>query len=139
MKKGTDTRNKYIYAHTYVYSPVEQQAYFNVGASGSYRLYVNDKCVTAPSVPVEVQKDLTKQAIQLKQGWNKMMIQIEHTFTEDVNENGVPIAQDQNVAYLGFYGRVADQNGNKIDGLIHSVEGDTETLKIVSQGFIDRR
>ncbi len=68
-----------------------------------------------------------------------MMIQIEHTFTEDVNENGVPIAQDQNVAYLGFYGRVADQNGNKIDGLIHSVEGDTETLKIVSQGFIDRR
>ncbi|MCJ8012665.1 discoidin domain-containing protein [Paenibacillus sp. KQZ6P-2] len=135
VKKGIDTKNKYVYAHTYVYSPVEQQAYFNVGASGSYRLYVNDKCVTASSVPVEVQKDLTKQAIQLKQGWNKLMIQIKHTYTEDVNSNNVPIAADQNVAYLGFYGRVTDQNGNKINGLVQSVEGDTNALRIVSQGI----
>ncbi len=92
-----------MYAHTYVYSPVAQQAQFNVGASGSYRVYVNDRCMTAPSTPVEVQKDLTKQAVQLHQGWNKLMIQIKHTFTEDVNANGVPVGQDQNVAYLGFY------------------------------------
>ncbi len=135
VKKGVDTRNKYVYAHTYIYSPADQQAYFNVGASGSYRLYVNDRCVSAPTTPVEVQKDLTKQAIQLKQGWNKLMLQIKHTYTEDVNANNVPIAKDQNVAYLGFYGRVADQNGNMIDGIINSVEGDSDALSIVSQGL----
>ncbi|MFF8917647.1 putative Ig domain-containing protein [Streptomyces sp. NPDC015032] len=133
VKKGVDTRNKYVYAHTYVYSPVEQQAYFNAGASGSYRLYANDSCLTNPSTPVEVQKDLTKQAVQLHAGWNKLMIQIKHTYTEDVNSNGVPIAKDQNVAYLGFYGRVTDQNGNKIDGLVNSVTGSSRSLQIVSQ------
>ncbi|MFD0616154.1 discoidin domain-containing protein [Paenibacillus sp. GCM10027629] len=135
VKKGVDTRNKYVYAHTYVYSSVEQQAYFNVGASGSYRLYVNDRCVSSPTTPVEVQKDLTKQAIQLKKGWNKLMIQIKHTYTEDVNANNVPIGADQNVAYLGFYGRVTDQNGNRINGIMNSVEGDAGSLKIVSQGL----
>ncbi|MFI6741844.1 discoidin domain-containing protein [Nonomuraea sp. NPDC050451] len=135
VKQGVDTRNKYVYAHTYVYSPAEQQASFNVGASGSYRLFVNDRCVTGPSTPAEVQKDLTKRAVQLHQGWNKLMIQIRHTYTEDVNANGVPVAQDKNVAYLGFYGRVADQVGNRIAGLINSVAGPSETLNIVSQGL----
>ncbi len=135
VKQGVDTRNKYVYAHTYVYSPAEQQAYVNVGASGSYRLFVNDRCVTDPSTPAEVQKDLTKSPVQLHPGWNKLMIQIKHTYTEDVNANGVPVAQDKNVAYLGFYGRVADQAGNRVAGLVNSVEGPSENLRIVSQGL----
>ncbi|MFG1819384.1 discoidin domain-containing protein [Kribbella sp. NPDC049174] len=135
VKKGVDTRNKYVYASTYVYSPEDRAAYFDVGASGSYRIYVNDRCMTPPSTPVEVQKDLTKLAVHLRQGWNKLMIQIKHTYTEDVNSNGVPIAKDQNVAYLGFYGRVADQSGNAVNGLANSVAGPSESLKIVSQGL----
>ncbi|TYC20352.1 alpha-L-fucosidase, partial [Micromonospora sp. MP36] len=135
VKKGVDTKNKYVYAHTYVYSPIEQQGYFDVGASGSYRIYVNDRCVTPPSTPAEVQKDLTKQAVQLHQGWNELLIQIKHTYTEDVNSNGVPVALDQHVAYLGFYGRIADQNGNTISGLANSVTGPSESLEIVSQGL----
>ncbi|MFE1932649.1 discoidin domain-containing protein [Streptomyces sp. NPDC059474] len=135
VKKGVDTRNKYVYAHSYVYSPVERKASFNVGASGSYQLFVNDRPVTSPSTPVEVQKDLTKQVVQLQAGWNKLMIQIKHTYTEDVNSNGVPIAKDKNVAYLGFYGRVADEAGNRIDDLVNSVTGPSEDLKIVSQGL----
>ncbi|MEV6269411.1 discoidin domain-containing protein [Kribbella sp. NPDC051936] len=135
VKKGVDTRNKYVYASTYVYSPEAKDAYFDVGASGSYRIYVNDRCLTPPSTPVEVQKDLTKQAVQLRQGWNKLMIQIKHTYTEDVNANGVPIAKDQNVAYLGFYGRVADQNGNTVSGLTSSVAGPVPSLRIVSGGL----
>ncbi|MGW7680577.1 discoidin domain-containing protein [Kribbella sp. NPDC054772] len=132
VKKGVDTRNKYVYASTYVYSPAAEDAYFDVGASGSYRVYVNDRCMTPPSTPVEVQKDLTKQAVHLQQGWNKLLLQIKHTYTEDVNANGVPIAKDQNVAYLGFYGRVADQNGNAVGGLTSSVAGPASTLQIVS-------
>ncbi|GAA3111810.1 hypothetical protein JOF29_002698 [Kribbella aluminosa] len=41
--------------------------------------------MTPPTTPVEVQKDLTKQAVHLEQGRNKLMIQIKHTYTEDVN------------------------------------------------------
>ncbi|MFF2272716.1 discoidin domain-containing protein [Agromyces sp. NPDC058136] len=130
VKQGEDTRNKFVYAHTYVYSPEAQKGFVNVGASGSYRLYVNDDCVTGRSTPVEVQKDLTKQQVDLKKGWNKVLLQIEHTYTEDLNGNGVPIAKDQNVAYLGFYGRVADANGNRIEGLVSSVNGPSENLKI---------
>ncbi|WP_269939935.1 discoidin domain-containing protein [Arthrobacter sp. HY1533] len=135
VKKGEDTRNKFVYAHTYVYSPDARKAFVNVGASGSYRLYVNDNCVTAPSKPVEVQKDLTRQEVDLKAGWNKVLLQIEHTYTEDVNGNGVPIAKDQDVAYLGFYGRVSDKDGNRIDDIVTSVTGPAEKLQIDTQAL----
>ncbi|UNK70473.1 discoidin domain-containing protein [Microbacterium sp. H1-D42] len=135
VKKGEDTRDKFVYAHTYVYSPEAKQAYVNVGASGSYRLYVNDACITAPSNPVEVQKDLTRQEVTLKAGWNKVLLQIEHTFTEDVNGNGVPIAKDQDVAYLGFYGRISDKDGNRLDGIVSSVSGPADKLKIETQAL----
>lgn len=139
IKQGINTQNKYVNVHTYVYSPVEQNAQFRVGASGSYRLYVNDIPVTSPSIPVEVQKDLTKKDIHLKQGWNKLLIQLKHTFTEDTNANGVPIAKDLNVSYLGFYGRVTDSNGNEIKGLEYSVIGNAAKvdapLTIETQGL----
>ncbi|KRC61847.1 hypothetical protein ASE14_13710 [Agromyces sp. Root81] len=133
VKKGEDTRNKFVYAHTYVYSPEARTAFVNVGASGSYRLYVNDHCMTSPSTPVEVQKDLTKQEVELQAGWNKVLLQIEHTYTEDVNADGVPIAKDQNVAYLGFYGRISDESGNRIDGIVSSVSGPSKELQIDTQ------
>ncbi|MCD5344908.1 discoidin domain-containing protein [Agromyces sp. S2-1-8] len=135
VKQGEDTRNKFLYAHTYVYSPEARKAFVNVGASGSYRLYVNDDCITAPSTPVEVQKDLTRREVGLKKGWNKVLLQIQHTYTEDVNANGVPVGKDQNVAFLGFYGRVGDQDGNRIDGIVSSVNGPSEELKIDTTGL----
>ncbi|SIO07800.1 discoidin domain-containing protein [Agromyces cerinus] len=138
VKKGEDTRNKFVYAHTYVYSPEARKAFVNVGASGSYRLYVNDHCLTSPSTPVEVQKDLTKQEVDLQAGWNKVLLQIEHTYTEDVNGNGVPIAKDQNVAYLGFYGRISDERGNRIDGIVSSVAGPSDELQIDTQSLESR-
>ncbi|HVK22816.1 MAG TPA: discoidin domain-containing protein [Actinokineospora sp.] len=135
VKKGQDTRNKFVYAHTYVYSPVARRAFVDVGASGSYRLAVNDRCVTDATTPTEVQKDLTKQEVDLKLGWNKVLIQIRHAYTEDVNANGVPIAKDQNVAYLGFYGRIADASGNRIDGVLSSVSGPSAALRIDNQSL----
>lgn len=138
VKKGEDTRNKFVYAHTYVFSPEARKAFVNVGASGSYRLFVNDYCITGPSTPVEVQKDLTKQEVELQAGWNKVLLQIEHTYTEDVNSNGVPVAQDQNVAYLGFYGRISDASGNRIDGIVSSVSGPSKELQIDTQPLESR-
>lgn len=130
IKQGIDTRDKYVYAHSYVFSPVEREVQFRVGSSGSYKLFVNDSPLAGPTTPVEVKKDLTIQPVTLKAGWNKLLIQIKHTFTEDVNGNGVPIGKDHHVAYLGFYGRVTDENGNKIEGLEYSISGG-ETKKLV--------
>lgn len=136
VKQGIDTRNQYICAHTYVYSPKAQAVQFRVGSSGSNRLFVNDIPVSKPSVPCEVQKDLVKRDIQLKQGWNKLMVQLKHTFTEDLNGNGVPIAKDHHVAFLGFYGRVCDRDGNTVPSLEYSVSGDTvKAISIVTRGL----
>ncbi len=136
LKKGIDTKNKFVYAHTYVYSPKRQRAQIRVGASGSYRVYFNDRLLTNSSEPAEVQKDMSVLDVILKEGWNKVLLQIEHTYTEDVNENGVPVAKDQNVSYLGFYGRVTDKKGNAIDGVISSTTGgEVKDLQIVTQGL----
>ena len=136
IKQDIDTKNKFVYAHTYVWSDKEQDAQVRVGASGSYRVYFNDKAITKPSVPSEVQKDMSIQTVTLKEGWNKLLIQIEHTYTEDTNVNGVPVAKDAHVSYLGFYGRITDASGNTIDGLVYSVEGGKAgELEITTQGL----
>lgn len=135
VRKGVDTRNKYVYAHTYVYSPKEQNVQFRFGTSGAHRLYVNDQAVTGISKPSEVQRDMEKTNIHLKEGWNKILIQIQHTYTEDTNSNGVPIAKDNNVAYLGFYGRITDGSGNEVEGLQYSVSGTDSELTITTRSL----
>ena len=138
IKQDIDTKNKFVYAHTYVYSDKQQTAQVRVGASGSYRVYFNDQALITPTIPAEVQKDMTIRQVTLREGWNKLLIQIEHTYTEDVNANGVPIAKDYNVSYLGFYGRITDTSGNEIEGLVYSAEGGKEgELEIVTQGLKD--
>ena len=134
VKKGQDTKNKYLYAHTYVYSPKEQEAYFNIGATGSYRVYVNDECVSGtPTVPkADPQKDDQKLPITLEKGWNKILIQLFHVYTEDTDSNGIPTAADAAGVYAGFYGRVADADGNPVDGVISSVTGESDELQIVT-------
>lgn len=135
VKKGVDTKNKYVYAHTYVYSEREQEVQFRFGSSGEHRLYVNDLAVTGPSKPSEVQKDMVSKDIQLKEGWNKILLQIRHTYTDDKNANGVPIAKDNDVYYLGFYGRITDQDGNEPEGLTYSVTGTDSELSITTAGL----
>ena len=135
VKKGVNTQNKYVYAHTYVYSPKQQKVQFRFGSSGEHRLYVNDIAVTSPSKPAEVQKDMVKKDITLKEGWNKILLQIKHTYTDDKNANGVPIAKDNDVYYLGFYGRITDASGNEVEGLEYSVTGTDTDLTITTGGL----
>ncbi|HEX7935962.1 MAG TPA: LamG-like jellyroll fold domain-containing protein [Paraburkholderia sp.] len=135
VKKGVDTKNKFVYAHTYVYSPTSQNVQFRFGSSGKHRLFVNDSVITQASQPSEVQKDMSSANIVLNAGWNKILLQFQHTYTEDVNSNGVPIANDANVYYFGFYGRITDANGNEITNLTYSVTGDNPTLSIDTRGL----
>ncbi len=124
IKQNIPTQNQYLYAHTYVYSPTEQNAQVRVGASGSYSVFVNDVQVQGATEPVLVQKDLTVKDITLKKGWNKLLIQINHTFTDDVYRDHNKM--DNNVIYAGFYGRITDSNGNEIEGLQYSVSGNVK-------------
>jgi len=135
VKKGIDTRNKYVYAASYVHSPTAQDVQLRYGSSGSHRLFVNDAPIGSASTPAEVQKDMTTSNVHLEAGWNKLLLQIKHSYTEDVNANGVPVGQDANVAYLGFYARVSDTSGNKLDNLTYSTTGGGAGLEIDTRGL----
>lgn len=135
VKKGVDTRNKYVYAHAYIFSPSAQNVQFRFGSSGNHRLFANDVAITEPSKPSEVRKDMTIAYVRLEEGWNKFLLQMKHTFTEDLNENGVPVAKDADVHYFGFYGRITDSSGNIVDNLTYSVRGENSELAIDTQAL----
>lgn len=130
IKKGIDTRNKYIYACTNVFSPVDQSAMFLFGISGSGRLSVNGTEAWKSPVPKEVQRDMYRQPVALKRGWNRLLLEIKHDYTADTNANGAEIAKDAAVSYLGIYGRVTDGAGKTIPGILYSVTGDAPALAI---------
>lgn len=125
VKQGLDVQGKYTYAHTYIYSPKEQNAQLQFVTSGLHKVYVNDALVDQNTNAVEsTEKDKYKADITLNRGWNKVLFEIKH----------------DRVYYLGFYARISDASGNEIPDLEYSVEGDTvSALQIVTQGLdIDR-
>ena len=121
VKQGLETEGKYVYAHTYVYSPKAQSVQLRMVTSGLHKAYVNDILVHQAESAVESSnKDHYKQGIKLKEGWNKVLLEIKHT----------------RVHYLGFYARLCNDSGDKVDGLIYSVMGNQEPeLKILTQGL----
>lgn len=135
IRKGVDTRNQYVYAHSYVFSPSDQSVEFRFGTSGTDRLFVNGAEVRRDTTPQEVQRDMRKQNIALKKGWNQILLEIRHDYTADKNANGAEIAKDASVSYLGLYGRVSDTNGNEVSGIQYSVAGESPTLTIDTQAL----
>ena len=125
VKKGIETKDKYVYAHTYVYSPKKQVVQLRMVTTGLHKVYVNDNLVHENEKAVESSnKDQYMSSIRLKEGWNKVLLEVQHT----------------RVHYLGFYARLCDKDGNEIKDLIYSVMGNqSEGLEIVTQGLnIDR-
>jgi len=140
VKQGTSLDNNYLLASTYVYSPTAQSAYFDVGSSGIYRMYVNDAPVmNPPHTSANIQKQMTSQQVSLNAGWNKLLIQIYDNYAPPANPTGAETDQK----YCGFYARLADSSGNALPGLIYSAAGDptaystngsqTSQLAIVTQ------
>lgn len=131
VKQGLETEGKYVYAHTYVYSETEQEAQLRFVTSGLHKVYLNDVLVDANAVAVEsTNKDNYIQNVMLKQGWNKLMLEIQHT----------------RVSYLGFYARIttpangtgSDSAGDLLEGITCSVTGPhtaENALTVVTQGL----
>lgn len=131
VKRGEETLNNYVAAGVYVYSPKDQEVQWQMAGSGIYKLFCNDIPAGAQeSVPGDVVKSGTKYSISLKEGWNKLLIQIQH-----VNPN-------QKCNLFGFYSRLCDSDGNEIEDLTYSVSGpytEDGEVQIVTQGLdIDR-
>ena len=135
VRKGVSTSNKFVYVHIYVYSPSRQKVTFSFGTSGAHRVILNGKATGKASTPKLVHRDMEKQVLALKQGWNSVLLEIYHDHTVDKNGNGVPIAKDAKVSYFGFYGRFTDKDGKAIDNLTYSVTGANKTLTIDTQAL----
>jgi hypothetical protein len=135
VRKGIDTRNQFVYALSHVFSPADQAAEFRFGTSGTARVLVNGVEVSKITAPREVQREMDKQSISLKKGWNRILLEIRHDFTADTNANGAEIAKDASVSYLGFYGRISDANGNALPGVVPSVVGESPSLTIDTQAL----
>ncbi|KRV48390.1 hypothetical protein AQ490_25635 [Wenjunlia vitaminophila] len=131
VKQGQSTVNKWVLAASYVYSPTTQDVQWQVGGSGVYRLFANDAPVGQQGSAVNrVNKNGTKYPVHLKQGWNKLLIEIQHKNSKNKN-------------FLGFYTRLCDGNGDLIPDLTHSVAGpnmSNDQLSVVTTGLsVDRR
>ncbi|WP_314584839.1 Ig-like domain-containing protein [Paenibacillus terrigena] len=127
VKQGKDTTDKWVMTATYVYSPKAQTVQWQVGGSGVYKLFANDMLSGQQTQAASrVNKNGTKYPITLKQGWNKLLIEIQHK-NPSTNKN-----------FLGFYTRLSDNNGNEISGLTYSVTGPNvinNQLTIVTKGL----
>lgn len=131
VKQGQEIEGKYVYAHTYVYSDKDQEAQLRFVTTGLHKVYVNDIMVDQNGKAVESSnKDQYIRNINLKKGWNKVLIEIE---------------QDR-VMYLGFYARITspvngsgtNSAGDVLEGITCSVTGphtQDNTLEVVTQGL----
>ncbi|WP_223281216.1 putative Ig domain-containing protein [Streptomyces antnestii] len=131
VKQGQATTDKWVLAASYVYSPTTQDVQWQVGGSGVYRLFANDAPVgRQDSVANRVSKNGKKYPVQLKQGWNKLLIEIQHK-NPGKNKN-----------FLGFYTRLCDGDGNLVPDLTNSVTGPNTSdnrLSVVTTGLsVDR-
>ena len=131
VKRGEETLGNYVAAGVYVYSDQAREVQWQFAGSGLYKLFCNDRLVgEQANVPGDVQKDGTKYPVALQEGWNKLLVQIQH-----VNPNA-------QCNLMGFYSRLCDMDGNIVEGLTCSVSGPhtgSGALEIVTQGLeIDR-
>ncbi|TCC03008.1 hypothetical protein E0H45_36100 [Kribbella soli] len=131
VKQGQSTVGKWVLAGSYVYSPVAQTVQWQVGGSGLYRLFANDSPVgRQDAVPGRVNKSGTKYPIHLTEGWNKLLIEIQHQ-NPGTTKN-----------FAGFYARIGDDVGNTVPGLIYSAAGPNVAdgkLSVITTGLgIDR-
>ena len=132
VKQRQDTLNKWVVAATYVYSPTVQTVQWQVAGSGVYKLFANDILSGQQAqIPVRLDKTGTRYTVNLKQGWNKLLIEIQHK-NPSTSRN-----------FFGFYARLSNKDGNEISGLTYSVTGPNVTknqLNIVTQGLaIDKK
>lgn len=134
VKKGVDTHNQTLYTSAWIYAPSELTAELRYGVSGTHRLFLDGTEIHKATTPKQVQREMFKLPVTLKQGWHHVLFEIHHSFTDDTNANGAFIAKDDATSYLGIYARLCDAQGNAIPGAFYSVAGpNSKSLTIDTQ------
>ncbi|MBL7778408.1 MAG: DUF3857 domain-containing protein [Chitinophagales bacterium] len=93
--------NSIMYAQTFIKSNADQEVFFRTGTSGSLKLWVNDKLISNISDERNCDLDIYINNAKLKNGYNRVLIQIGESETENAN----------------FMLRVTDKEGNIITGI----------------------
>lgn len=90
-----------MYAQTFLNSDIDQDVFLRSGNSGSLKIWVNDKLVTDVSEERNCDMDIYINNIKLRKGYNRILVQIGESETDNAN----------------FLIRVTDKDGNPIKGL----------------------
>ena len=98
------TRNAIMYAQTFTNSPIDQEAVFRLGTSGSVKVWVNDQLVFSEVTERDNHLDTYNFIAPLKRGANRILIQIGATDKTGAN----------------FLLRLTDDMGKLLPGLTHS-------------------
>ena len=68
-----------VYAQTFVQSPADMKALLNLGGRGSLKIWVNDGLVLAEPKEYATELDYYSSYIQLKKGFNRILVQLGYT------------------------------------------------------------
>ncbi|MBU1628205.1 hypothetical protein KKB18_12630, partial [bacterium] len=96
-----------IYSLVYINSPEEIEAVIRFGTSAKYKLWLNESIAAEHNQYRDVSYDQDTIFVSLRKGWNKILIKF-------CNDEGA----------LGFYFRITDLMGNKLNNLTSSTKID---------------
>lgn len=74
-----------IYAQTFVYCTEDRKLLLNAGGAGTLKVWVNDRPVLAEDKELVTEIDYHCQEVQLKKGYNRLMVQLGYTDNNDAN------------------------------------------------------
>jgi tetratricopeptide (TPR) repeat protein len=90
-----------VYAQTFVNAPSDMKVLLNAGCSGAIKVWVNDEVAIAEPKEIVTELDYYKNYVQLKKGYNRLLVQLSYT----------------NSSFPNFIVRLTDDNYNSIKGL----------------------
>ncbi|AXY77357.1 DUF3857 domain-containing protein [Paraflavitalea soli] len=93
-----------VYAQTFVQAPADMKVLLNAGVNGSLKVWVNDQPVLAESKEIVTELDYYKNYVQLKKGYNRVLVQLGYM------DNSSP----------NFIIRFTDEQYNTIPGLTYT-------------------
>jgi tetratricopeptide (TPR) repeat protein len=99
-----------IYAQTFVQSPNDQEVVITLGGQGSLKLWVNDQVLIEEEEKLASELDVLARKVTLKAGYNRILVQLGHTYTEE---------------HPNFLVRITDENYKLINNLKHTSEYQT--------------
>lgn len=119
----TSVAGQCVYAHTWVYSPREEQAQLRLGADTSLRAWINGREVQGMSA-ARWHRDSAIGFVRLRSGWNQLLLRV----------------SNQEEGRFGFYARFCNASGEALSDLVYSVNGPDEgSLKITTGGLTEHQ